>query len=128
MIGYLLIGFAAGTITASFVWAVIDRRRLRTLQAEKAEEMLASGNRVAGIELPEASDPRWTPGEAEFTTAGRVHAGKVLHIGKNLFVEFDGGAVFVGAGQALPGGPAYGNKVIRAFRQRLADEAKKGSP
>jgi hypothetical protein len=127
MIGYLLIGFAAGTITASFVWAVVYRRRLRTLQAEKAEEMLASGNRVAGIELPEASDPRWTAGEAEFTTSGRKHAEKVLYLGKDLFVELDSGAVYVGVGQALPGGPVYGNKVIRAYRQRLADEAKKGS-
>ena len=49
MIGYLLIGFAAGTITASFVWAVIDRRRLRTLQAEKAEEMLATRFPLASI-------------------------------------------------------------------------------
>lgn len=124
---YLLIGFVVGAMTATIGCVIVGQRLLRTTQAEKAEQLLDSGNRIAGITLPEVHDPRWVVGEAEFIAFGKKVTGKILHIGQHLFVELDGGAVYVGAGQALPGGPAYGKRVIQAYRQRLADEARKGS-
>lgn len=119
MIWHLLIGFAAGAAVSAAACVIVGRRALRTLQAERAEEMLGGKNYVAGITLPEVDDPRWKPEETQFTT------GKVLVLRlADVFVELNGGAVFVGTGPALPNGSGYGNSVIKAYRQRLADKAR----
>lgn len=119
-------GFAA---TANIV-VLIDYFRLRLKRnascdtcAQLAAEALA-GDVVDGIRMPEPNDPRWAPVDIiVMLQSGKESKMKAIALGDVRVCLGNDPTVFFGNGPGVNGG-GYAARVVRAYRQRLADNAR----
>jgi hypothetical protein len=121
-------GVAAFAVQA---YIVIDYVRLRlqrhngceTCARLAAEALAGDTTTVDGVRMPDPNDPRWSPVDLIVTLgSGKDKKIVALALG-DVRVCMDGDeTVFFGNGPGAKGGD-YPNRVVRAYRQRLADKA-----